>query len=218
MDTAKALFEDGFLNLNDSTIGKCVDDYEQRGFPYSTEYGLDFCKEHIVLNPRIRHVLGFYFGGRRCILGHWLRWKADPATECFMRGGTAAGRRALVIHLLPKGSQLRHYPGSHLRDLPTKACDRSTYAVEELDLKQACLAAQDAKFNDGGIVIRDARLSVKIVEGYTITFIFATDDLVATWPKMLLPNTDALKDRVAEMESPDIGVNFAFGREAESSA
>ncbi|PNY23835.1 Uncharacterized protein TCAP_06223 [Tolypocladium capitatum] len=208
--TAKALLENGVLDLDDSTIGACVWEYEQKGFPYATDDGLDFCKELVVSNKRVQSILKLYFGNARCYLYHWLRWKADPAIECFLKGGSEAGRVALLIHLLPKGSRLRYSPGSHLHDLPTEEYERSSYKVEECALEKAGLSVENEMFEDGGIVIRDARLCVSITEGYAITFGFATEDLVAGKPKMLLPNLNALKRKVAEMESPGIGVNFAF--------
>ncbi|POR30956.1 Uncharacterized protein TPAR_08841 [Tolypocladium paradoxum] len=207
---AKALLEHCFLNLNDSTMGACVWEYEQQGFPYSTEGGLDFCKEHVVMNKRVQSILKFYFNNARCCLYHWLRWKADPAIECFLKGGSEAGRVALLVHLLPRGSRLRYFPGSHLRNLPTREHERATYEVKESALEQAGLFAENEVLRDGGIVIRDARLCVRIAEGYAITFGFATQDLVTGKPKMLLPNLNALKRKVAEMEGPGIGVNFAF--------
>lgn len=47
---ARALFEDGICNLNEPDIGTRVHEYEQKHFPYSTEYGLDFCKQQVVMN------------------------------------------------------------------------------------------------------------------------------------------------------------------------
>ena len=59
-------------------------------------------------------------------------------------------------------------------------------------------------------VILDARLGFEIRQGYAITFMFATDDVLAAWPKMILPNLRMLIEKVADMESPKIGVNFEF--------
>jgi hypothetical protein len=57
----------------------------------------------------------------------------------------------------------------------------------------------------------DARLGLELNEGYAITFLFATENVVATWPPMYLPNLPRLKEKVRnEMDSPEIGVNFAF--------
>lgn len=61
-------------------------------------------------------------------------------------------------------------------------------------------------------MILDARLGLELKQGYAITFVFATEDVLGKWPAMFLPNLPLLKQKVRdEMESPDIGVNFAFG-------
>jgi hypothetical protein len=49
-----------------------------------------------------------------------------------------------------------------------------------------------------------------LVEGYAITFEFATSEIVAIWPKLSLPNTPLLVDKVSQMESPKIGMNVSF--------
>lgn len=46
LDVARrSLLEEGFFDLNDSTVGDRVLEMEMRGFPYLTEYGMDFCKQ-----------------------------------------------------------------------------------------------------------------------------------------------------------------------------
>lgn len=46
LDVARrTLLEEGFFDLNDSTVGDRVLEMERRGFPYLTEYGMDFCKQ-----------------------------------------------------------------------------------------------------------------------------------------------------------------------------
>lgn len=60
-------------------------------------------------------------------------------------------------------------------------------------------------------ILSDARVGIEMEEGYVISFLFATEDVVAKWPPMFLPNDPRLKEKVRnEMESSDIGVNFAF--------
>jgi hypothetical protein len=41
---------------------------------------------------------------------------------------------------------------------------------------------------------------------------FATEDVLVKWPKIVLPDSTILRDQVAEIEniSPKIGLNFAF--------
>ena len=61
-------------------------------------------------------------------------------------------------------------------------------------------------------VILDARLCFEIKKGYAITFMFGTEDVVIRWPKIDLPNSTILLEKVAslEKESQKISLNFAF--------
>lgn len=47
-DVKRHLDEHGFFNLQDSAVGEYVWQMEQRGFPLGSEYGLDFCKQHVL--------------------------------------------------------------------------------------------------------------------------------------------------------------------------
>jgi hypothetical protein len=145
-----------------------------------------------------------------CSLGHWLRYKALPGhIECFRKGGPEAGLRVLVVHQLAKGSSVEYYPGSHLLKLPTTEGLRSLEETTRDALIEARCLPEKKTYPDGGLVIRDARLCTEIKEGYAITFIFATDDVVATWPKLLLPNSPELIRAVVKMETEHIKINFA---------
>ena len=167
--TEKSLFDDGFIDLHDSGVGEHISELERKGFPYFTEYGLDFCKTEVLDNQvlthrgeyessgsrliqRLRSILHTYFK-RRCTLGHWLRYKAEPAIECFIRGGRKAGQCALAVHLLAKGSAIEYWPGSHLHDFPTTKNGRSMYETSEAALQDACLRLRSEQFNNGGMYV-----------------------------------------------------------------
>lgn len=44
----KAIDEDGFFDLEDPAIGEHVEQMERGGFPFASEYGLDFCKVRVL--------------------------------------------------------------------------------------------------------------------------------------------------------------------------
>ena len=58
--------------------------------------------------------------------------------------------------------------------------------------------------------IVDARLGFKILQGFTITFGFATQDELKGWVTMKLPSSARLKEKVASMTTKKIGMNFEF--------
>lgn len=43
-DPRKSILEDGVFCVEDPVVGKRVDEIAQKGFPFKTEDGLDFCK------------------------------------------------------------------------------------------------------------------------------------------------------------------------------
>jgi hypothetical protein len=62
----------------------------------------------------------------------------------------------------------------------------------------------------GHRAIVDARLGFKILQGFTITFGFATQDELKGWVTMKLPSSDRLREKVASMTTKKIGMNFEF--------
>lgn len=44
----RRLDENGFFDLEDPAMGEYVWQMEHRGFPFVSEYGLDFCKERVL--------------------------------------------------------------------------------------------------------------------------------------------------------------------------
>ncbi|KAK1754138.1 hypothetical protein QBC47DRAFT_385845 [Echria macrotheca] len=212
----KSLDEEGFIRLNDLELGNDISQMQQRGFPFWSEDGLDFCRKHVLADERIRSILKSWFG-ERCILVHWLRYTANPGhVICFRRGGPEAGRRRLMVHLMARGSQVVYWSRSHLQKLLWLETEYRYYEIPAPTLVNAGLKGEDLEFKDSHLrAIVDARLGLELKQGYAIAFVFATEDALNRLPPMFLPNLPTLKQKVRdEMESPDIGVNFAFGKTA----
>ncbi|KAH7151931.1 hypothetical protein B0J13DRAFT_582863 [Dactylonectria estremocensis] len=206
----KSLLERGFYCWEDISAGNRVSELASRGFPYFTEYGLDFCAD-FAFDSRIQSILEASFA--RCVLGHWLRYEEYPDhVECWRRGGRNAGRRVFMVHVWSKGARVDYYVGSHLHALDTTKGLRSVYEIPSSELNRVGCEPETKEFVDGGIVILDARLCFEIKQGYAITFMFATEDVVAKWAKIVLPHSTTLADKVAQMEkkSTKIGLNFTF--------
>lgn len=108
----------GFFNLKDSVVGDGVREMEKRDFVFGTEDGLEFGKQHI-LNSRVMPVIESFFGDKICVLAHWLRYSAYPGhPSSFRLGGPEAGRLALVVLLIAKGSRMTYWIDSHRYALP----------------------------------------------------------------------------------------------------
>lgn len=216
-DAKKSLDQEGFYRLHDSELSNAISDMEQRGFPFWTEDGLNFCRKHVLTDEHIRSIVKSWFG-ERCILVHWLRYTANPGhVLCFRSGGPEAGRRRLMVHLMARGSQVGYWSGSHLQKLVWLETEYGFYEIPKPALVNAGLNSKDLEFSDDDHLkmIVDARLGLELKKGYAIAFVFATEDALNRWPPMFLPNVSTLKQKVQdEMDSPDVGVNFAFEKTA----
>jgi hypothetical protein len=58
-------------------------------------------------------------------------------------------------------------------------------------------------------VVRDARLYTETITGYVCTYIFATDEVIARWPPIEVPDSQEFRQKAFDMKSPTIGVNFS---------
>lgn len=59
-------------------------------------------------------------------------------------------------------------------------------------------------------ILERTRLYAETKAGYAFTFIFATPEVVAPWPKIKVPDSQDFRQKATDMESPTIGVNFSF--------
>ncbi|KAK8144788.1 hypothetical protein G3M48_005346 [Beauveria asiatica] len=147
----------------------------------------------------------------KCVLAHWLRYEAYPGhVVSFMRGGQGAGRRALLVHLWAKGSIVDYFPRSHLLELAATKGGRLLWETPKDALSEAGCIPCEKCFDEGGLVILDARIKYEIKTGYAITFELGTEDLVRDWPKMELPKLEVLERKVASMQSAEVQLNFTF--------
>ena len=44
----ETLFEHGFLDRKDPTVGNGIQEIEKKGFEFFSEYGLDFCQQYVL--------------------------------------------------------------------------------------------------------------------------------------------------------------------------
>jgi hypothetical protein len=162
----ETLFEQGFLDWEDLAVGDGITEMEKRGFEFFSEYGLDFCKNYVLSTVSITKHFGIYlmlfqhilsivesfFGDETCILAHCLRYIEYPGhILCFRRGGPKAGRRALAVHLLAKGSRVGYCGGSHHHFLPTTKGLRLLHEISPAALAEVGCQCEEKEFPDGGL-------------------------------------------------------------------
>ncbi|KAK0627095.1 hypothetical protein B0T14DRAFT_424150 [Immersiella caudata] len=148
-DARRRLDEDGFVHLDDPSIGDRVSNLEQKGFPFISKDGLEFCRR-VLDDERIRAVVESILG--ECMLSHLLRWQArNDRIECFWIGGPATPRCALLVHLHPKEGEARYYKGSHLHSLSMIAGTRLLWETQPSALAEAGCVPLTKPFPNGGM-------------------------------------------------------------------
>ncbi|KAK0706159.1 hypothetical protein B0T26DRAFT_725630 [Lasiosphaeria miniovina] len=145
----RCLDEDGFFRLDNPSIGEHISDLEQKGFPWVSKYGLDFCRKYVLDDRNIKAVVESILG--ECTLVHLLRYEAYPDHIVSWAGGSNVGRHSLLVHLHPKGAQVEYYKGSHIHDLPRKRGARFLWETEPSALSEVNCIAKAEPFPDGGM-------------------------------------------------------------------
>lgn len=102
------------------------------------------------------------------------------------------------------------YKGSHRHSLDAKSGRIGLLEVPPESLDTTDIKPTEVSMKDGGWAIVDGRLGFKILQGITITVAFAAEEELKEWGKMKLPKIPTLMQRVTEMESEKIRMNFEF--------
>ncbi len=58
--------------------------------------------------------------------------------------------------------------------------------------------------------ILDGRLSFKLLNGYDVIMVFAVQERLSKFAKMILPDTPELRAQVGDMTTPKIGFNYEY--------
>lgn len=235
-----SLRSEGFIVVQDETIGAKVKGMRQKRFPIRFADGLTFCKQCVLDDTvrvflllwnladfiqRVRSVLEKSFDW--CGLGIYRVFGSDPTHVYVFMTCPNVDLPSLNIQLWEAGSEIEYYAGSQSLELNT--FDSSTGLLEvpfahlsktkpeTVELEQGGMYARNIASNivhkisdEWHRVIADTRLAFRIVKGLAIMFVFATREELLGWAKMVLPKNRGLEKMVAEMDTSKIGVNFAF--------
>ncbi|RSL40390.1 hypothetical protein CEP51_016705, partial [Fusarium floridanum] len=195
-DQVKQRFlKDGFVILDDSSTGEHMTQMQQRGFPYLTEWGLEFLEQHVLSD---KHINESFLG--KCVLVHWLRQRPYPEhILCYTKGGPTAGRRSHHVHLIAEGSIVNYRNGSLFRYLQGTEGKRSINEIPSQAYDDVGCPGETKEFPNGGKVILDSRVGFELIQGYVLVHEFAREDLVEDWVKMEVPS--ALKAKAHSLES-----------------
>ncbi|KAI0147289.1 hypothetical protein GGR57DRAFT_505751 [Xylariaceae sp. FL1272] len=209
------LGDNGFVNLQDPVAGERMHDMEVRGYPFVSVYGLEFLK-YVVLHPRIRCILASFY--KRVTLGHSLLYSEEPGRIFRFSPSGPESTFIPMVQIWAKNSLAEYWVDSHKRDLPN--LDDGEHDVNEpkeplLEVGRSSLIESGCKpvklhFENGGLVIADARTAIERKKGKVIANVFFPDALIPP-PKMILHQWSAeMAQKDAELQSDTIRANFMF--------
>ncbi|KND86491.1 hypothetical protein TOPH_08899 [Tolypocladium ophioglossoides CBS 100239] len=210
--TREAILENGFFSLDDEAVGRNMDKMDEDGTPLASAGGLQFCKDNVLDNPRIRHILDFFFEWFG--LGLYRSFSARPGDYVFQKNDREYPEvegKCLLVHLLSKGSQVTLWEGSHRQPLPYVKGENNLWLVPRASLKRFGLSPTSHTFNQGGFIILDPRTAVEISQGGTATLAFGTKDVLNNWWRpMKIPRSKEIESIINNMEDSTFGMNVKY--------
>ncbi|KAK3336987.1 hypothetical protein B0T19DRAFT_351513 [Cercophora scortea] len=212
--------ETGVYHLDDSLVGSRVAEFNDRGLPTKTEYGLDFCAQNSLDNPDIRAVV-------ESILGrpHWgfLKIYSDRLpldlafffhNPRFYLDEPTPQIPTLIVQLWSPGSQVIYYEGSHLQNIdPKESTEWGLLALPRVQMRRDGVTETEVGLAEGGFAIMDSRLGWTVRKGYFVNIGFATEYEICYWAKMDLPDSEVLRAKVDELKRRRFETNFRFVKE-----
>lgn len=209
-DVRRIFSENAIYHLQDPVVGQRVEDMQKGGMLLESADGLDFCKQNVFDDMRVRHVLEALFPWSGVgIYEAYRQNKTEPGTIYgFMTG--LEPLNAVVVQLWSPNSKMVYYEGSHKLPIKGFPLPIGLLEIPYAPLRRAQCEPTPVEMEKGGIVILDARLAFRIERGYAIHCVFATRKELEGWPKKRFPKDPDLERKVAEMESRTMGLNFTF--------
>ncbi|KAF5024766.1 hypothetical protein F66182_3144 [Fusarium sp. NRRL 66182] len=162
VEEAKADIEEkGFHKVDDPEIGSKIDlmRANEQSFYFSEQSGFDFCRDHILLNTYIQGILSALSAdaGSQYLLVNQATLAPDQGHIYTLRDG---GKQIdwLIVQAWPKNSRVTFYAGSHKADkLQRSPSSNRFWEVAKADLLQNGCKAENCIFDQGGLMIFDAR-------------------------------------------------------------
>jgi len=185
-------------------VGERVKDMQNKGFPIETAEGLDFCKQNVLDDTRVRHILEALFPWSG--LGIYDVYQLDSNNIYAFLTGLYPKLTAVVVQLWSPESSMVIYGGS--QDLRIKGLFASNGLLEIPYASVRQCKPINVEMEKGGLAIFDARLAFQTVKGFAIYFVFVSSRKGG--PQKKFPGNSDLKIKANAMESKTIGLNFIF--------
>ncbi|KAK7594593.1 hypothetical protein V3481_005601 [Fusarium oxysporum f. sp. vasinfectum] len=160
VEEAKADIEEkGFHKIDDSEIGTKIAVMRDSGLSFYMhhESGFQFCRDHVLLNEYIQNTINAPSSdaGSRYLLAHQGSFAAYPNHISW-----------------PRNSRVTFYSGSHKAGSRIKRTDGATplWETAKAQLQNAGYKAESVSFEQGGLVICDARIFFERQEERTYVY------------------------------------------------
>ncbi|KAI3331230.1 hypothetical protein F4824DRAFT_476004 [Ustulina deusta] len=208
----------GFFVLEDALVGKRVSDFDQRGLPFKTPYGLDFCAQNTLDNKDIRSVVESTIDRPRWGLIKVYSDKLPPNLAFFFHNRLGQQMPTILIQLWGPDSSVVFYEGTHLQNVDAKESksleesegkDWGLLALPRTQMRRHGIVEKTVEMKQGGLVLLDGRLGFTILNGYVFNIGFAAEAEIQFWAKMDLPASDEIKAKVDELQQR-LNTNFTF--------
>ncbi|KAH8708414.1 hypothetical protein GQ44DRAFT_777187 [Phaeosphaeriaceae sp. PMI808] len=205
-DIQNTFSEDAIFYVEDAAVGGRVKEMQVKGFPIESADGLDFCKKNVLDDTRVQRVLEALFPWSG--LGIYDLYRVDADHIYAFMTGLNPELKAVVVQLWSPQSSMLVYGGSQLLQIKGFNASNGLLEIPYAPLKKC--KPIEVVMEKGGLAILDARLAFKNVKGFAIYFVFATKEELMGWRKKKFPGGEELEQKASQMESPTIGLNFAF--------
>ncbi|PVH90668.1 hypothetical protein DM02DRAFT_547351 [Periconia macrospinosa] len=181
---------------------------DKDGVPFASARGLQFCKNSVLNNPRIRPILESFFDW--FALGLYRSIGTFTGEYSFRKSDPEAKVDTLLVQLWSKGSRAFFWGGSHRHQLPCVKGENNLWRIPRVSLKHLNLDPTEVTFEQGGFSILDPRIAVEVTKGTATTFAFGTKEVISTWNPMRLPKSQDIEETIAGMEGTNFGMNVAY--------
>ncbi|PGG98887.1 hypothetical protein GX51_06534 [Blastomyces parvus] len=223
-DLVTSIETEGFFSIADAAIGRRVDEFAAKHYPFRTLEGLDFCKTNALdekVHDPVYLLMTFtesYMQHVRQTVESFFSWSAlalhmtfryFPQHAYCMADPREPKLQVIVVQLLGTGSKITLYKRSHHTPLKPKEASNGLLEVQRELLKTPDIEEIQKDMKDGGLVVLDARLSFNI-QGRAIMLAFTNKEELAQWGRIKLPNNANLRQKVKAMETEKIGMNYEF--------
>ncbi|KAF5019280.1 hypothetical protein F66182_8733 [Fusarium sp. NRRL 66182] len=162
VEEAKAdIYNKGFYKLDDAEIGSRIDAMRAGDLDFGlySESGFDFCRGSILLNPYVQDIISALSSdvGSPYLLAYADELAPDPGHVQTLQD-KGINLDYLVIQAWPRESKATFYSRSHrARDITRRQAPNFLWEAARAQLLQQGCEAEDCTFEQGGLVIFDAR-------------------------------------------------------------